>query len=72
MVTVMGIERHAAFYRGYQPDDRSLFPVAIVLATVVALWLLVYMLSALGPHSGAETVRSSPHSAIVLSHPTDR
>ena len=49
MVTVMGIEKHAAFYRGYQPDDRSLFPVSIALATIVALWLLVYLVSAVGP-----------------------
>ena len=49
MVTVMGIEKHAAFYRGYQPDDRSRIPVAIVLATLVALWLRVYLASAVGP-----------------------
>ena len=64
MVTVMGIERHAAFYRGYQPDDRSLFPVAIVLATVIALWLLVYMLSALGPH----TARRACPAVAALGH----
>jgi hypothetical protein len=68
MVTVMGIERHAAFYRGYQPDDRSLFPVAIVLATIVALWLLVYMVSALGPDTSTAASRPSPHSAVALSH----
>ncbi len=69
MVTVMGIERHAAFYRGYQPDDRSLFPVAIVLATIVALWLLVYMVSGLGPHTSTAAGRPSPHPAVALSHP---
>ena len=68
MVAVMGIERHAAFYRGYQPDDRSLFPVAMVLATIVALWLLVYMVSALGPHTSTVAVQRSPHAAFAVSH----
>jgi hypothetical protein len=72
MVTVMGIEKHAAFYRGYQPDDRSLFPVAIVLATLVAVWLLVYLVSAVGPHPGPATVHLSPRSAYAVSHPVGR
>ena len=41
-----GIEKQAAFYRGYLTDERSLVPVTIVLATVVALWLLVYLVAA--------------------------
>jgi hypothetical protein len=49
METFMGrIEEHAVFYRGYQTDDRSLVPVTIVLATTVALWLLVYLIGAVG------------------------
>ena len=60
MVTVMGIEKHADFYRGYQPDERSLFPVAIVLATLVAVWLLVYLVSALGPVSETAAVKAKP------------
>ncbi len=71
MVTVMGIEKHAAFYRGYQPDDRSAFPVAIVLATMVALWLLVYLVSAVGPHGNPETAKS-PHPSYVVSRPASR
>ena len=67
MVTAMGIEKHAAFYRGYQPDDRSLVPVSIVLATVVALCLLVYLVTAVGP--GPARVQSSPHPAYAVSHP---
>ena len=62
MVTVWG--KHAAFYRGYQPDDRSLFPVAIALATIVALWLLVYLVSAVGPHGRPEAAKS-PHDAVT-------
>jgi hypothetical protein len=69
MVTVMGIEKHAEFYRGYQPADRSLFPVAIVLATLVALWLLVYLVSALGPVP-AETaaVKANPQPTYAVTH----
>ena len=70
MVTAMGIEKHAAFYRGYQPDDRSLIPVAIVLATLVAVWLLVYLLSAVGSHP--VTAQPAPHSAYAVSHPASR
>jgi hypothetical protein len=67
MVTVMGIEKHAAFYRGYQPGDRSPLPVAIVLATLVALWLLVYLVSAVGPQPGPVGVRPLPQSAHAVS-----
>ena len=69
MVTGMGIEKHAEFYRGFQPHDRSLFPVTIVLATLVALWLLVYLLSAVGPQPGPATAQPPPHSAYAVSHP---
>ena len=41
-----GIEKQAAFYRGYLTDERSLAPLTIVLATVVAVWLLVYLVAA--------------------------
>ena len=41
-----GIKKQAAFYRGYLPDDRSLVPLTIVLATSVALWLIVYVVGA--------------------------
>jgi hypothetical protein len=39
------IEKQAAFYRGYLTDERSLVPLTIVLATVVAVWLLVYLVA---------------------------
>jgi hypothetical protein len=38
-----GIERQAAFYRGYLIDDQSLRPLMVALATIVALWFLVYL-----------------------------
>ena len=46
-----GIEKQAAFYRAYLIDDRSLAPLTTALATIVGLWLLVYVVSAIG---GAE------------------
>ena len=39
------IGKHAAFYRAYLPHDRSLVPVAVTLATIVALWLSLYFIS---------------------------
>ena len=68
MVTAMGIEKHAAYYRGYQPDDRSVLPVAIVLATMVALWLLVYLISAVGPAQKAKEA----HPAYAVSRTVNR
>ena len=43
-----GIEKQAAFYRAYLIDDRSLAPLATALAVIVGLWLLVYLVSAIG------------------------
>jgi hypothetical protein len=40
------IGKQAAFYRGYLTDERSLAPLTIVLATVVAIWLVVYLVAA--------------------------
>jgi hypothetical protein len=40
------IEKQAAFYRGYLPDDRSLVPLIIVLTTWAVLWLLEYAVNA--------------------------
>lgn len=64
-----GIEKLAAFYRGYLMDDRSLAPVAMVLAIGVALWLLFYLVSAVGPYSKPEAFQSSPHASYVVSGP---
>lgn len=43
------IEKDAAYYRAYLPDERSLVPVAILLANIVAVWLLFYLVSVIGP-----------------------
>jgi hypothetical protein len=45
---VNGIEKQATFYRGYLPDDHSLVPLTIALATSVALWFIVYLVGAVG------------------------
>jgi hypothetical protein len=44
-----GIESHAAFYCGHLIDDRSLTPLAVAWATIVALWFLVYLVGCVGP-----------------------
>ena len=72
MVTAMGIEKHAEYYRGYQPDDRSIRPVAIVLATMVALWLLVYLIAAVGPGPAEPTAAKSPQSSYAIDRPISR
>jgi ABC-type glucose/galactose transport system permease subunit len=41
MKCAIGID--AAFYRGYLIDDRNLTPHVALLATLVALWSLVYL-----------------------------
>jgi hypothetical protein len=42
------IEDQAEFYRGFLLADCSPAPLATALATIVGLWLLVYVLSAIG------------------------
>jgi hypothetical protein len=39
-----GIEKQAAFYRGYLPDDRSLVALTVILSMTIALLLLVYLM----------------------------
>ena len=59
-LTMHGIGKHAGFYRGYLADDRSLMPLTIVLATGVALWLLFYLLSVVGPAPKTPTALARP------------
>ena len=66
METVMdGIDKHATFYRAYLPADRSLVPMTIALATIVALWFFVYLVIAVGPQTEAETMRPGTHAAPI-------
>jgi hypothetical protein len=43
------IEKFAAYYRAYQPHERSLVPVAMLLANLLAIWLLLYLVSLIDP-----------------------
>jgi hypothetical protein len=66
METVMGgIDKHAAFYRAYLPADRSLVPMTIALATIVALWFFVYLVIAVGPQTEAQTARPGTREAPI-------
>ena len=44
-----GIECDAAFYRGYLTGDQSPAPLAVALATIIALWSLVYLIGSIAP-----------------------
>jgi hypothetical protein len=67
METVMnGIEKFADYYRGYLPHERSLIPLTIALATVVALWLSLYLISDAGP-TPQTAARSAMHPTSVVS-----
>jgi hypothetical protein len=58
-----GIGKHAAFYRAYLPHDRSLVPVAVALAAIVALWLSLYCVSA---ERSPQIVQKEARAAAVL------
>jgi hypothetical protein len=53
------IEKLVVFYRGYLIDDRSLVPLTIAFATFVALWLFVYLASAVGPQAKLPVAQAS-------------
>jgi hypothetical protein len=42
------IRKRAGYYRGYHTEERSLVPLTIVLGITIALWLLVYLIGAVG------------------------
>ena len=68
METVMnGIEKHAEYYRAHLPHDRSAIPLTIALATIVALWLLIYLISAVGPQPKWRPAQSAAHPSAVVS-----
>lgn len=46
-----GFHKYAAYYRGYLADDRRLASVIGFLLAAIALWLLVYLVSLVGPAS---------------------
>ena len=56
-----GIESHAAFYRGYLIGDQSLAPLTVALATIVALWSLVYVVGCFAPPTKPPTAVAAAH-----------
>jgi hypothetical protein len=63
-----GIEKQAVFYRGYLIDDRSLAPLTTALATIVSLWLLVYLVSVVGgPQARHEMSERAPRASSIVS-----
>jgi hypothetical protein len=68
METVMnGIEKHVEYYRAYLPHDRSLIPLTIGLATVVAFGLFLYLVSAVGPQPKSRLDQWAAHPSAVVS-----
>lgn len=65
METVMGgFDDNANFYRGYLPERRELMSLAITLMTIVAMWLLVYLVAAIGPTPAPV----QPYSGLLAAH----
>lgn len=59
-----GPDREDDYYRGLLPDSRSALSIAITLATSIAMWLLVYLISAIGP--APQPV--GPYSGMLAAH----
>ena len=65
-----GIEKQAAHYRGFLIPDRSLAPLLTALATIVALWLLIYAVSAIcGPEANQQMIQVAAHTLPGASQP---
>ncbi|HEY1781993.1 MAG TPA: hypothetical protein VGG79_16450 [Roseiarcus sp.] len=60
-----GIEGQAAFYRGYLIDDQNLAPLAVALATMVALWSLVYLIGCFAPIAKPPTSEPAGQSSAL-------
>ena len=65
-----GIERQAAFYRAYLIDDRSLTPLIVALATIVALWSLVYLIGCFAPLAKQPTGETVAQWSDLAARPT--
>ena len=66
-VTMGNIEKQAGFYRPYLVHDRGRVPLTMALVTGVAVWLLVYLLSVVGPApSGSTSIAKSSGSTLSL------
>jgi hypothetical protein len=67
----MKLAMNAGFYRGYLTEERSLMPLTIVLASGVALWLLLYLLSVVGPAPMTPSALVPPHGTLAIVEPPD-
>lgn len=61
-----GYEKHAEYYRAYLTEERSLIPLTVVLATIVAVWLLVYLVAAVGPAPSQRVVTPSAKAPVLV------
>ena len=60
-----GIEKQADHYHGFLVPDRGLAPLAMALATIVALWILVYVVSAIcGPEANQQMIEVAAAHAL--------
>jgi hypothetical protein len=67
-IAMNGIERQAAFYRGYLIDDRSLTPLTTALAAIVGVWLLVYLVGGIGgPQANLQLAGRATHASSLAS-----
>jgi len=62
-----GIEKQVAFYRAYLIDNRSVGPLTVAWATIVALWLLVYLVGAVSPHARSQAAEPAMRASALAS-----
>jgi hypothetical protein len=46
--------------------------MTITLATIIALWLFVYLVSAVGPQPGPQIAQTGPHATALAAQPERR
>lgn len=68
----MELAMYAGFYRGYLTEERSLMPLAVVLAAGIALWLLFYLVSVVGPAPNTASSLVATHGNLAILEPVTR
>jgi hypothetical protein len=68
----MELAMDAGFYRGYLTEERSLMPLTIALANGVALGLLFYLVSVVGPTPMTPSTLVSTHGMLAIVEPQTR
>lgn len=65
-IAMTRIDKHAGYYRGYLTDDRSWIPLTIILGITIGLWLLVYLIGAVGhPYKAPTTLVQRAASSVT-------